>query len=57
MRSIRSVRSNTQGRSAIGDADDVGDHVHRELVADVAHELDLAALEGGVDDLRRCASR
>ena len=37
------------GAVGLGDAHDVGDHVHRELVGDVLHEVAGARLGGGVE--------
>ena len=37
----------------LGDAHDVADQVHRQLVRDVADEVDVVLLRRGVEDLRR----
>jgi hypothetical protein len=41
------------GAVRLGDPDDVGDHVHRERVGGIVHELALAALEQARDDRPR----
>ena len=46
---IVSVQREHLGAVALGDAHDVGDHVHRELVGDVLHEVAGAGLGGGVE--------
>ena len=44
------MRPNSHSRSSTRDADDVGDHVHRQLVRDVLHEVARAPFECLFDD-------
>ncbi|MEP6659400.1 MAG: hypothetical protein ABJD24_05745 [Acidimicrobiales bacterium] len=50
-RTIVSVQAKTSSPVGLGDADDVADHVHRERVRDVAHEVYVPLLRGGVEHL------